>query len=162
MVSASCVFVIPFMLIVTLSDCPTDDIEDLVDELEEHEDPAAFLKPISAKQAGWMSRHIEQKCQRDSETLGMDIESELAVSIGRSSGFQGLTVSSAHFPQGTSEHSGFCWSRMAIRIRSQLYGPPKSRSGTRTPWIRARFGKARSIWYVPSFSDYMEISYSRG
>ena len=54
----------------------------MVEELEEHEGPAAFLKSVSAEQAGWMARHIEQKCQRDSETLGMDIESELAVSIG--------------------------------------------------------------------------------
>ena len=60
-------------------DCPPDDIEDLVDELEEHTEPATFLKSISAKQAGWMARHIEQRCQRDSETLGMETESELAV-----------------------------------------------------------------------------------
>ena len=32
--------------------------------------------------AGWMARHIEQKCQQDSVTLGMEIENELAVSIG--------------------------------------------------------------------------------
>lgn len=82
MVSVTCVFTVLFILRVAISDCPTDDIEDLVDELEEHEDPAAFLKTISAMQAGWMARHIENKCQRDSETLGMDLESELAVSIG--------------------------------------------------------------------------------
>lgn len=71
----------PIILRVAISDCPPDDIEDLVDELEEHEDPAAFLKTISAKQAGWMARFIENKCQRDSETLGMNLESELAVRI---------------------------------------------------------------------------------
>ena len=68
------------------SDCPPDDIEDLVDELEEHEDPAGFLKSISAKKAGWMARHIEQRVQKDSETLVMDIESELAVGIRSSDG----------------------------------------------------------------------------
>ena len=82
MVSVTCVFTVLFILRVAISDYPPDDIEDLVDELEEHEDPAAFLKTISAKQAGWMARHIENKSQRDSETLGVDLESELAVSIG--------------------------------------------------------------------------------
>jgi len=79
----------------------------LVDELEEHEDPATFLKSIPAKQAGWMARHIEHRCQRDSETFGMDVESELAVSIGSSGGFQSLIVGSAHFLQGMFVHLGF-------------------------------------------------------
>ena len=96
------------------SDCPPDDIEGLVGELEEHEDPAGFLKSISAKQAGWMARHIEQRVQRDSETLGMDIESELAVSIRSSDRCQGFTVGSAHFPHGTFERFRFCWSKTAV------------------------------------------------
>jgi hypothetical protein len=61
----------------------------LVEELEEHAEPSMFLKSISAKQAGWMARHIEQRCQQDSEALGMEIESELAVSV------VGLVVSRA-------------------------------------------------------------------
>ena len=37
-----------------------------------------------AKEAGWMAPHIEQKRQQDSETLGIEIENGLAVSIGSS------------------------------------------------------------------------------
>ena len=75
-----------------------------------HEDPAAFLKSISAKHVGWMACNIEQRIQEDSEALGMDNERELVVSIRSSNGCQGFTVGSTDFPQ----RFGFCWSKTAV------------------------------------------------
>ena len=96
--------------------------------MEEHEDPAAFLKSISAKQAGWMARHIEQRVQQDSETLGMDVESELAVSIRSSDGCQRFTVVARIFRTERSSVSDFAVKDGCLDKKSAL------RTGQVTVW----------------------------
>ncbi|PVF98238.1 hypothetical protein CPB86DRAFT_853393 [Serendipita vermifera] len=58
-----------------------DNIEDLVIELEESEDPKALLRSQIPQTAAWMSLLLKDRCNKQRENMAFEIESELAASF---------------------------------------------------------------------------------
>ena len=69
-------------------DSPPDDIEDLLYTLEEacsnarpSTSPQDIIKRTSKEDAGWLARAIHEKCAKDRERMGEEIEKELDVGL---------------------------------------------------------------------------------
>lgn len=62
-------------------DMPPDNTEDLFDDLDDTpaSDVGTFIRRLSAAEAGWLSRFIRSKAERDKELAMDEIESELKV-----------------------------------------------------------------------------------
>lgn len=62
-------------------DMPPDNTEDLFDDLDDTpaSDVGTFIRRLSATEAGWLSRFIRSKAERDKELAMDEIESELKV-----------------------------------------------------------------------------------
>lgn len=71
---AICVHVVSRLL-----DEPTDEIEELYEELEDPAGAAAVLSRVSANTAGWLARFIVERAEKERERAGEEIEQELRV-----------------------------------------------------------------------------------
>jgi breast cancer 2 susceptibility protein len=60
-----------------VSDEPPDTIDDLYDELENHEQASSVIARASPKEASWLSRYIREQCTREREMAGDRMEEEL-------------------------------------------------------------------------------------
>jgi breast cancer 2 susceptibility protein len=60
---------------------PPDHIEELYDQLEEHEDALSLLAGISSREAAWLAKHAKECMQVEREHVGEEIERELQVII---------------------------------------------------------------------------------
>ncbi|KAF8514762.1 hypothetical protein JB92DRAFT_2917724 [Gautieria morchelliformis] len=65
----------------TEDESPPNNIEDLVDELDDSDDPAHIIKGINKADAGWLSLLLRKKCQTDREKSRDLIDRELASSF---------------------------------------------------------------------------------
>lgn len=63
------------------SDSPPDEAEDLAEALEEAEDPKPLLKGVKPTVAGWAAISLRERYLKRRDAMGMEIESELAVSL---------------------------------------------------------------------------------
>ncbi|EKM84055.1 hypothetical protein AGABI1DRAFT_104048 [Agaricus bisporus var. burnettii JB137-S8] len=59
------------------SDEPPDHIEELYDQLEEHDDALGLLSRISSQDAAWLAQHTKRCMQVEREQVGEEIEKEL-------------------------------------------------------------------------------------
>lgn len=60
-------------------DEPPDHIEELYDQLEEHDDALGLLSQISSQDAAWLAQHTKRCMQVEREQVGEEIEKELQV-----------------------------------------------------------------------------------
>ena len=61
------------------TDSAPEDVESMVEDLEESEDPKAVLKTISPVTAGWMAVSLNSKIAQQHENMAGEITSELEV-----------------------------------------------------------------------------------
>lgn len=62
-----------------ITDEPPDHIENLHDQLEEHDDAMVLLSRISPRDAGWLAKHTQKCMELEREQMNDEIEKELQV-----------------------------------------------------------------------------------
>ena len=67
-------------MLISSKDDPPSHIEDLFDELEGGKAFQEVSAQMTATDAGWLARFIKEKCEKEREQCGEEIERDLKVS----------------------------------------------------------------------------------
>ncbi|KAJ7170173.1 hypothetical protein C8R46DRAFT_225952 [Mycena filopes] len=65
----------------SVDDEPTDELEELYDELEDPAEAAGVMSRVSANTAGWLARFIVDRLEKERERAGEEIDQELKVGL---------------------------------------------------------------------------------
>ncbi|KAF8527565.1 hypothetical protein BU17DRAFT_39718 [Hysterangium stoloniferum] len=60
---------------------PPDNLDNLVDELEDSEDPTSILSTVPKDNAGWLALLLRKKCETDRNHISEQVDRELATSF---------------------------------------------------------------------------------
>jgi hypothetical protein len=64
-----------------VSESSPDNLNHLVDELEDSEDPSSIINTVQKENAGWLAFLLRSKCQTDRDRASEEVDRELAVCV---------------------------------------------------------------------------------